>query len=91
MDELVRELLARPPYALGWTKRVVNARMKDHMLRSLDSSVACEMINFLQRKLGAPRERGCRNGRTPLPTEKAACRGPEMDGNRVEDSGVPGI
>ena len=53
MDELVQELLTRPPYALGWTKRVVNTRMKDHMLRSLDSSsVAYEMINFLQRKLG---------------------------------------
>ena len=61
------------------------------LLRSLDSSVAYEMINFLQRKLGGARERGSRNGRTPLPTEKAACRGPEMDGNRAEDFGVPGI
>jgi hypothetical protein len=26
--------------------------MKDHMLRSLDSSVAFEMINYLQHKLG---------------------------------------
>jgi enoyl-CoA hydratase/carnithine racemase len=52
VDELVQELLARPPYALGWTKRVVNTRMKDHMLRSLDLSVAYEMINYLQRKLG---------------------------------------
>jgi hypothetical protein len=52
VDELVYELLTRPPYALGWTKWVVNTRMKDHMLRSLDSSVAYEMINFLQRKLG---------------------------------------
>ena len=45
---------SRPPYALGWTKRVVNWRMKDHMLRSLelDSSVAFEMINYLQHKLG---------------------------------------
>jgi hypothetical protein len=46
VDELVQELLARPPYALGWTKRVVNTRIKDHTLRSLDSSVAYEMINF---------------------------------------------
>jgi enoyl-CoA hydratase/carnithine racemase len=52
VEELVQELLARPPYALGWTKRVVNSRMKDHMLRSLDSSVAFEMINYLQHKLG---------------------------------------
>ena len=65
MDELVQELLARPPYALGWTKRVVNTRMKDHMLRSLDSSVAFEMINYLQRKLGGAPGARVRTGRTP--------------------------
>jgi enoyl-CoA hydratase len=49
---LVQELLARPPYALGWTKRIVNTRMKAHLNQSLDSSVAYEMINFAQRYIG---------------------------------------
>jgi enoyl-CoA hydratase len=53
---LVDELLARPPYTLGWTKRIVNMRMKAQLNQSLDSSVAYEMINYLQQKLGgAPR------------------------------------
>jgi enoyl-CoA hydratase len=56
---LVQELLARPPFALGWTKRVVNSRIKDHLNRALDSSVAFEMINYLHQKIGgAPRPIG---------------------------------
>jgi enoyl-CoA hydratase len=52
VDELVKELLARPPYAIGWTKRVVNARVKAQLNHSLDSSVAFEMINYLQHRTG---------------------------------------
>jgi enoyl-CoA hydratase/carnithine racemase len=52
VEKLVQELLARPQYAIGWTKRVVNTRMKAHMNRSLDSSVAYEMINYLHQKIG---------------------------------------
>ncbi|MBA3741423.1 enoyl-CoA hydratase/isomerase family protein [Sporichthya sp.] len=54
-DSFVRELLARPPYALGWTKRIVNARVKDQLNRSLDASVAYEMVGFMhQAHGGAP-------------------------------------
>jgi len=52
VDEIVAALLARPPYALGWTKRIVNARVRDQLNRALDSSAAYEMVNFLQFKLG---------------------------------------
>ncbi len=54
-DSLVRELLARPPYALGWTKRIVNARVKAQLNRSLDASAAYEMVGFMhQAHGGAP-------------------------------------
>jgi enoyl-CoA hydratase/carnithine racemase len=48
-DSLVRELLARPPHALGWTKRIVNRGLAAQANLTLDASAAYEMINFLQR------------------------------------------
>jgi enoyl-CoA hydratase len=52
VDEMVDGLLERPPYALGWTKRIVNARVRDQLNRALDSSTAYEMVNFLHFKVG---------------------------------------
>jgi enoyl-CoA hydratase/carnithine racemase len=53
---MVRELLARPPYALGWTKRLVNQRVRDQLNRTLDASVAYEMCNFLHNSVGGAPE-----------------------------------
>lgn len=48
VDDLVRRLLARPAYALAWTKRVANRRVVDHLNMTLDAGVAYEMASFLQ-------------------------------------------
>ncbi len=47
-DDFVRRLLARPAYALAWTKRVVNRRMVEQLNRTLDAGAAFEMVTFLQ-------------------------------------------
>jgi len=55
VDGLVGELLARPPFALGWTKRIVNSHVKARLNNSLDAGAALEMVNFLhQAGEGAP-------------------------------------
>jgi enoyl-CoA hydratase len=51
-DRIVSALLARPPYALGWTKRIVNRRVVDQLNLTLDASAAYEMINFLHLNAG---------------------------------------
>jgi enoyl-CoA hydratase/carnithine racemase len=52
VNELVAGLLARPPYAIGWTKRIVNSRVRAQLNRSLDASAAYEMLNFVHFRLG---------------------------------------
>lgn len=48
VDELVQALLRRSAFALAWTKRTANRLVADALNRSLDASVAYEMVNFLQ-------------------------------------------
>ena len=48
VDDFVRRLLARPAYALAWTRRVVNRRLVDQLNRTLDAGAAFEMVTFLQ-------------------------------------------
>lgn len=48
VDDVVRRLLARPAYALAWTKRVVNRHVVDQLNRTLDAGAAFEMVTFLQ-------------------------------------------
>ncbi len=52
VDALVKRLLARPAYALAWTKRVANRRIADQLNMTLDAGAAYEMINFLQLNQG---------------------------------------
>jgi len=49
VESIVSRLLRRSSYALAWTKRVANRLVADQLARSLDASMAYEMINFLQR------------------------------------------
>lgn len=46
-DKLVAELLERPTYALGWTKRIVNRRVAAHLNVGLDAAAAYEMVTIL--------------------------------------------
>jgi enoyl-CoA hydratase len=48
VEELVEALLRRSAYALAWTKRTANRLVADAVNTTIDSSVAYEMINFLQ-------------------------------------------
>jgi enoyl-CoA hydratase len=48
VDELVAALLRRSAYALAWTKRTANRLVAQAVNTTIDSSVAYEMINFLQ-------------------------------------------
>jgi hypothetical protein len=48
VDDVVRQLLVRPAYALAWTKRVVNRRLVEVLNRTLDAGAAFEMVTFLQ-------------------------------------------
>jgi enoyl-CoA hydratase len=54
--ELTERLLARPAYALAWTKRVASRHVADQLNRTLDAGIAYEMINFLQLHHGADGE-----------------------------------
>lgn len=46
VDEYVQELLARPAWALGWTKLVINKRMRADLELALDASAALEAISM---------------------------------------------
>ncbi len=46
VDEYVEELLARPAWALGWTKLVINKRMRADLELALDASAALEAISM---------------------------------------------
>ncbi len=48
VGDFVRRLLARPQYALAWTKRIFNRRVRQQLDLTLDSSLAYEMLNFYQ-------------------------------------------
>ncbi len=48
VDAFVERLLARPQYALAWTKRIYNRRVREQLDLTLDSSLAYEMLNFYQ-------------------------------------------
>jgi enoyl-CoA hydratase/carnithine racemase len=48
VDELVEALLRRSAYALAWTKRTANRLVAEAVNTTIDSSVAYEMVNFLQ-------------------------------------------
>jgi enoyl-CoA hydratase/carnithine racemase len=48
VDDMVARLLRRSAFALAWTKRSANRRVADALNRSLDASVAYEMVDFLQ-------------------------------------------
>jgi enoyl-CoA hydratase/carnithine racemase len=48
VDDFVRRLLARPAYALAWTKRVANRHVVEQLNRTLDAGAAYEMVTFLQ-------------------------------------------
>ena len=48
VDDYVARLLARPAYALAWTKRVVNRLVTDQLNQTLDAGAAFEMVTFLQ-------------------------------------------
>lgn len=51
-DDFVRRLLARPAYALAWTKRIANRHVIDQLNLALDAGAAYEMVNFLQMAQG---------------------------------------
>lgn len=48
VDGFVQRLLARPQYALAWSKRVFNRRLRQQMDLTVDASLAYEMLNFYQ-------------------------------------------
>lgn len=48
VDRLVRSLLKRSSFALAWSKRILNRQLADQLNRTLDASVAYEMVNLLQ-------------------------------------------
>lgn len=47
-DELVAALIARPPDAVAWTKRVANQLVADQLRRTLDPGIAYETVNLIQ-------------------------------------------
>ncbi|GEM_PF-591992 len=47
VDEIVGRLLQRGAYALAWTKRVINRRLMQHLVLTMDAAAAYERINFL--------------------------------------------
>ena len=53
VDDFVRRLLQKGAYALAWTKRVVNKRLMQHLILTMDAGIAYERVNFLHlEKLG---------------------------------------
>lgn len=48
VDRLVQGLLKRSSYALAWSKRILNRQLAEQLNRTLDASVAYEMVNLLQ-------------------------------------------
>jgi enoyl-CoA hydratase/carnithine racemase len=53
VDDLVRRLLQRSPYALAWTKRVANRHVAQQLNMALDAGAAYELTTFHQiEKLG---------------------------------------
>jgi len=46
VDTVAAKLLSRSPYALGWTKRLVNRHVVDQLHRGLDLGIAYELLNF---------------------------------------------
>jgi len=48
VDALVHSLLKRSSFALAWSKRILNRHLVDQLNRTLDASVAYEMVNLLQ-------------------------------------------
>jgi hypothetical protein len=48
VDDIVARLLKRPAYALGWAKRVANARVVSHLNKTINAATAYEMVTFLQ-------------------------------------------
>ena len=48
VDRLVQSLLKRSSFALAWSKRILNRQLADQLNRTLDASVAYEMVNLLQ-------------------------------------------
>jgi len=53
VDAFVNRLLSKGAYALAWTKRVVNKRLMQHLILTMDAGIAYERVNFLHlEKLG---------------------------------------
>lgn len=50
--ELVDRLLKRSPYALAWSKRVINRRVQQQFHLTFDAAWAYEMLNFYQEMVG---------------------------------------
>jgi enoyl-CoA hydratase len=48
VSALVESLLSRSSYALAWSKRLMNRHIVEQLNRTLDASVAYEMVNLLQ-------------------------------------------
>lgn len=48
VEETVRALLRRSPYALAWTKRLANRHLAEHLNLTLDAGMGLELVNFLQ-------------------------------------------
>lgn len=49
---LTDRLLKRTPYALAWTKRVINRRVQQQMNATFDAAWAYEMVNFYMESAG---------------------------------------
>lgn len=58
VNEFVRGLVARPPQALNWTKRLINRHVAAQFNLTMDASAAYEMINFLHAELASLRRTG---------------------------------
>src|SRR5665213_96350 len=53
VDAMVDELLARPAWALGWTKMMMNKRVIENFERTMDLGLAYELMAAQRRRSGA--------------------------------------